>query len=317
MSTGTLAATVTSVARLAGGVRGLVLTRTDGADLPPWEPGAHVDLVLPSGLVRQYSLCGDPHDLSRYEIAVLREPASRGGSHEVHDALTVGAEVGFRGPRNRFPLVEADQYLFLAGGIGITPLLPMVIEAERRGARWRLVYGGRSRTSMAFLARLERWSSAEVWPQDEMGLLDLASLVTAEGTEVVYCCGPAPLLDAVTARCAEVGRVADLHLERFTASDGDAPAASGGEPFEVQIGVGGPVLGVGPDSSVLQTLLDAGVEVLFSCEEGTCGSCETTVLAGEPDHRDQLLTDAEREAGSMLLCVSRSRSPRLVLELEG
>jgi ferredoxin-NADP reductase len=311
-----LVATVTSVVPLAETVRGLRLARADGADMPPWEPGAHVDLILPSGLVRQYSLCGDPRDLSHYDIAVLREPESRGGSQEVHDVLTVGAEVGIRGPRNRFPLVEAGEYLFLAGGIGITPLLPMVVEADRRGARWRLVYGGRSRASMAFLTQVEGWTAAEIWPQEEVGLLDLAALVTAGGTEVVYCCGPSPLLDAVTARCAEVGRLADLHLERFAASDDVVARAGRGAPFEVQLGTGGPVLDVGPDTSILQTLLDAGIDVLFSCEEGTCGSCETTVLAGNPDHRDELLTDAEREAGSILLCVSRSRDPRLVLELE-
>jgi ferredoxin-NADP reductase len=316
VSTATLAAVVTSATALTGAVRGLRLARTDGADLPPWEAGAHIDLVLPSGLVRQYSLCGDPRDLSHYEVAVLREPVSRGGSQEVHEVLVVGTEVGIRGPRNRFPLVDAEEYLFLAGGIGITPLLPMVVEADRRGARWRLVYGGRSRASMAFLDRVEAWSSAEVWPQEEVGLLDLPGLVTAGGSEAVYCCGPAPLLDAVTARCAEVGRLADLRLERFAlGADGTEPV-DGGAPFEVQVGADGPVFQVGSDASILQTLLDAGVDVLFSCEEGTCGSCETTVIAGQPDHRDALLTDAEREAGSMLLCVSRSRSPRLVLELD-
>ena len=309
------AATVTAVTELAGGVRGLVLAAEDGRDLPSWEPGAHVDLVLPSGLVRQYSLCGDPGDLSSYEIAVLREPESRGGSREVHEALTEGARIAIDGPRNRFPLVPAKEYLFLAGGIGITPLLPMVVEAQRRGARWRLVYGGRSRASMAFLHRLEQWTSAEVWPQEEVGLLDLPLLITTTGEETVYCCGPGALLDAVSARCAEVGRSADLHMERFGAVED--VRGRGGATFQVQVGVGGPVLDVGPDASILQTLLDSGHDVLFSCEEGTCGSCETTVLEGEVDHRDGLLTDAERAAGSMLICVSRSRSDRLVLELEG
>lgn len=316
MSAGGVPVSVASVTDLAREVRGLVLVRAGGGELPAWEPGAHVDLVLPSGLVRQYSLCGDPSDRSRYEIAVLREARSRGGSHEVHDVLTVGSQVRMHGPRNRFPLVPAENYLFLAGGIGITPLLPMVAEAQRRGAGWRLVYGGRSRSSMAFLDRLASWAPVDVRPQEDFGLLDLAGLIVAGERGAVYCCGPAPLLDAVTARCAEVGRSDDLHLERFGPTSGGTSDAEGGDAFEVQVGDGGPVFTVGPDASILHTLLDGGVDVLFSCEEGTCGSCETTVSAGEPDHRDSLLTTEERAAGAILICVSRSRTPRLVLDLQ-
>jgi ferredoxin-NADP reductase len=306
---------VATVQSAAEGVRRLRLAAADGTDLPAWEPGAHVDLVLPSGLVRQYSLCGDPADRSVYEIGVLREPAGRGGSAEVHDRLVPGSGVTVFGPRNRFPLHDAGRYVFVAGGIGITPLLPMIAEVERRGRPWRLAYGGRSRATMAFLDRLGSWSDrVAVLPQDEVGLLPLAELLRPEPDTLVYCCGPEPLLQAVRAHCDAHWPAGSLHDERFSAeaTDVDATTASG---FEVQLGHGGPVLTVPADRSILSVVLDSGADVLFSCEEGTCGSCETRVLAGRPDHRDGLLSAEDRVAGLMLLCVSRSLDDRLVLDV--
>ncbi|MBP0457387.1 oxidoreductase [Streptomyces bomunensis] len=301
---------------LADGVVRLTLTRADGLPVPAWTPGAHIDLLLGPGLERQYSLCGDPGDTSALQVAILRETAGRGGSQYVHDKLTEGATVRARGPRNHFALVPAERYLFIAGGIGITPLLPMIAEADRRDAGWHLVYGGRTRASMAFAGELRaRWHErVEICPQDETGLLDLDGLlgVARDGT-AVYCCGPEPLLAAVEERCASWPPTA-LHTERFAPTAGsDAGSA---ESFEVELAQSGMTLTVPPDRSVLEAVEDAGVPVLSSCREGTCGTCETGVLAGVPDHRDSLLTADERAVGDvMFICVSRCRSGRLVLDL--
>ncbi|HEX6343523.1 PDR/VanB family oxidoreductase [Umezawaea sp.] len=299
---------------VAAGVVVMSLRHRDGDDVPAWEPGAHVDLVLRPDLVRQYSLCGDPADRSELRVAVLREPNGRGGSDHVHDRLRPGDAVRVRGPRNHFALVEAKRYLFVAGGIGITPFLPMVAAADALGADWRLVYGGRTRASMAFREHLSRayGDRVDVRPQDETGLLDLDALLRDPDPDTaVYCCGPEPLLAEVERRCA--GRPPGaLHVERFT----PAPTSSRRAGFEVELARSGTVLAVPPDRSVLDVVEEAGVPVLWSCREGTCGTCETPVLDGVPDHRDSLLTEAEKEAcDTMMICVSRARGSRLVLDL--
>jgi ferredoxin-NADP reductase len=300
----------------ADGVAVLTFREPSGAAVPPWEPGAHVDVVLGPDLVRQYSLCGDPSDRTRLDIAVLRETDGRGGSRYVHEQLPEQTTVRIRGPRNHFRLEPSPGYLFIAGGIGITPLVPMVAAAERAGSEWRLVYGGRSRSSMAFVDELQQryGDKVTVAPQDTHGLLDLASLLdTPRADTLVYCCGPEPLLTAVEERCAAWPAGA-LHVERFTPKSFGAPAL--GESFEVELARSGQVLDVPPDRSVLEVVEDAGAQILSSCREGTCGTCETGVLAGIPEHRDSLLTAEERAANdTMFLCVSRSRGPRLVLDL--
>ncbi|MCE0762292.1 PDR/VanB family oxidoreductase [Pseudonocardia kujensis] len=301
---------------LADGVVQLTLRDPAGADLPAWAPGAHVDLVLTGDLTRQYSLCGDPAERSVMQVAVLREPAGRGGSAHVHDELAEGDTVRVRGPRNHFALVDAPRYLFLAGGIGITPILPMVAAAEAAGADWRLVYGGRSRASMAFRDRLEERypDRVDVRPQDETGLLDLAALLGEPAADTaVYCCGPEPLLAAVEERCA-AWPAGSLHLERFAPKAGadDGPR----EAFEVELAQTGTTLTVPADRSILEVVEEAGVGILSSCREGTCGTCETGVLEGVPDHRDSVLTAEEQaENDAMMICVSRSCSARLVLDL--
>lgn len=303
----------------ADGVLALELRRPDGGDLPAWRPGAHIDLrlALPDGdLVRQYSLCSDPRDRSVWRIAVLREEDGRGGSRHVHDRLAVGETVHVRGPRNHFPLQAADSYLFVAGGIGITPILPMVEEAQQGGADWQLVYGGRTAASMAFGAELaERYGPRVLLrPQDSWGLLDLDGLLgrPRPGT-LVYCCGPEPLLKAVEERCAAWPEGA-LHLERFTPRQAGAPVLEGA--FEVELSRSGTTVTVPAGVSVLQAVEEAGVQVLSSCREGTCGTCETAVLDGTVDHRDSLLTPAEQAAhDTMMICVSRAACPRLVLDL--
>ncbi|WP_328642046.1 PDR/VanB family oxidoreductase [Streptomyces canus] len=295
----------------ADGVLALTLRHPLGEQLPQWEPGAHIDVVLGPGLERQYSLCGDPADRTSWRIAVLREPVGRGGSAHVHEQLGQGDKVRVRGPRNHFALRPAPRYRFIAGGIGITPILPMLAAAEAEGAEWTLLYGGRTRESMAFTEELSRYGDrVTVAPQDETGLLDLPSVLDGvpEGT-LVYCCGPGPLLDAVEERCP----AGLLHVERFTPKE--QPAAENTE-FEVELAQTGTTVTVAPDVSVLDAVRASGVEVLFSCTEGTCGTCETDVLDGTPDHRDSVLTDEEREAGeTMMICVSRCRGKKLVLDL--
>jgi ferredoxin-NADP reductase len=275
-------------------------------------------VVLPTRVTRQYSLCGPAGEPDRWRIAVLREAGGRGGSAWIHDGLREGAELRVRGPRNNFPLGPAARYLFVGGGIGITPLLPMIAAAQTAGARWSLLYGGRTRASMAFLPELECYGErVTVRPQDEYGPLDLdAFLGGPDPSALVYCCGPAGLIDAVEARCANRPAGA-LRVERFAAAAGDAhDGGAGDRPVEVELRASGVTLTVPPGVSVLDAVRRAGAAVLSSCEEGICGSCETPVLDGEVDHRDSLLTEDERAADdTMLICVSRARGARLVLDL--
>ena len=308
---------------IANRVVGLTLCDPAGATLPSWEPGAHLDLVLRDDLVRQYSLCGEPARSAQFEVAVLREEAGRGGSAHVHDQLAEGDLIRVRGPRNHFQLVDARKYVFIAGGIGITPIIPMIsrvvsrVSRVSRGGGWRLVYGGRTRDSMAFRMQLAATypGYVDIRPEDETGLLDISGIVAGLGgapDTVVYCCGPEPLLTAVEEACATHGVA--LHVERFSpkASVLDGPC----EAFEIELARTGISLAVPADSSIIEVLEEAGIQVPFSCEEGICGTCRTTVLGGAPDHRDSVLTAEERLAGhTMTVCVSRSCSPRLVLDL--
>ncbi|XVQ07338.1 PDR/VanB family oxidoreductase [Spirillospora sp. CA-255316] len=301
--------------QLADGVVALDLRHPGAADLPVWSPGAHIDLVLTDELTRQYSLCSDPHDRTTWRIAVLREPEGRGGSAYVHDKLTNGQTVRVRGPRNHFPLEPARRYRFIAGGIGITPILPMVAAVSATGAEWTLTYGGRTRTSMAFADELADYGDlVRIRPQDEYGLLDLDTVLSEPFPDaLVYCCGPSPLIRAVEQRCA-VWPDGVLHIERFAPEELGEPVPTGS--FEVELAATGTTLTVPPDRSILSIVEAAGVQVLSSCREGICGTCETAVLAGQVDHRDSLLTDAERAANdTMLICVSRAACPKLVLDL--
>jgi ferredoxin-NADP reductase len=260
-------------------------------------------------------LCGDPDDPQAYRLGILRDPAGSGASLYVHDRLQEGDVVRVRGPRNNFPLVAAARYLFIAGGIGITPVLPMIAAAEAAGADWQLAYGGRERASMAFLDELEAYGDkVSVRPQDETGLLDLAALLgqPRPGT-AVYCCGPEPLLAAVEEQCRTLPK-GTLHVERFAPRPVTQPVLS--EAFEVYLAQSDITLTVPPDRTILSVVEEAGVGVLSSCAEGTCGTCETPVLEGVPDHRDSVLDEQERAAGDcMMVCVSRACTPRLVLDL--
>lgn len=282
--------------------------------LPRWQPGAHIDLLLPDGDARQYSLCGVPGE-PVYRIGVLREPDGRGGSAWVHDTLVPGAGVRVAGPRNHFEFVpeKGTRYRFVAGGIGITPLVSMLRSAATAGVDYQLEYAGRSRRTMALLPELlaEHGDRVNVYAADEGARLDLDALFAdLPPFTTTYCCGPARLIEAVEA--AAVGR--QLKVERFEAKELGEPLLK--EPFEVELAFSGITVEVTPEQSVLEAIEEAGVLVLSSCKVGTCGTCETRVMAGEVDHRDSILTPDEQAANDvMYVCVSRSAGPSLTLEL--
>jgi ferredoxin-NADP reductase len=283
-------------------------------DLPFWRPGAHVDLVLGSDLVRQYSLTGAPEDQAVWTLAVLRDQEGRGGSVFVHDQLEQGSRVHVQGPRNKFQLVASPRYIFIAGGIGITPIRPMLAAAEKAGSQWSLLYGGRSRDSMAFADELVDAYPGHVTlqPEDEYGLLDLPPLIGSPQPDTkIYCCGPERLLRAVEQLCNSWPSDS-LHVERFSAKPVE-PSLSGG--FRVRLERSELTIDVPPDMSVMEAVREAGVDVPSSCEEGLCGTCETRVLRGTPEHRDSILTPEEQAKNDvMMICVSRG-STDLVLDL--
>ncbi len=307
----------------ADDVLAIELIHPDGRPLPAWEPGAHID-VHAGGHLRQYSLCGDPQDTGRYRIAVLHTTTSRGGSAHIHTTLRPGATLRIQGPRNHFALEPAARYLFLAGGIGVTPLLAMARAARRAGVPWRMIHGGRRRTSLAFTAELTALADTatgadyRLHPQDEHGHIDLdAALDDLPDDTLVYCCGPEPLLTAVEERCAALGLAHRLRTERFAAPrPARAPDAGDDRAFDVECRRTGRTVRVEENTSILDAVEAAGVPVQSSCRDGICGTCETRVLEGTPDHRDFLLSDTERAANtSLMICVSRSAGDRLVLDL--
>lgn len=279
----------------------VALTLGCGEDLPAWTPGAHLDVFLPSGAQRQYSLCGEPADRLRYRIAVRRIADGGGGSVEIHDRVAVGDTVRVRGPRQAFHLVPEESYLFVAGGIGITPVIPMVEEAARRGADWRLVYLGRSRETLPFLERLARYGDrVTVLTDDEHGEPDMARvLACATSVSAVYICGPTPLMDQARSALPQIAPEARFHGERFS-----APPVRGGREFTIRLARSGREVTVAADESALTAIRREVPGIAYSCQQGFCGTCKLSVLEGEVEHRDRILLASER-ADQMLTCVSR------------
>jgi ferredoxin-NADP reductase len=306
----------TRVETVATGVIAIWFTRADGAEFPAWTAGAHIDLLIGGGLERQYSLCGLVDDRATLCIAVLREPSSRGGSQALHEQLKEGDRLSIREPRNNFPLIDADEYIFIAGGIGITPILPMIATLERSGKPWKLLYGGRSRASMAFRDALSGYDAARVHiqPEDEAGLLDIGGWVGAPRDRcAVFCCGPERLIAAVEAHCADWPEDA-LRVERFRPADGALEGDA--NSFEVVLARKGITVQVGPEQTIADALEDVGIHIPRSCNEGTCGTCITKVLEGTPDHRDSFLRGRMRnENKRIMVCCSRALTPRLVLDI--
>lgn len=303
----------------AEGILGIELVPlTLDPPLPAAEPGAHVDLHLGSGCVRSYSLT-NPGERDRWTLAVNLDASSRGGSKWIHEALRPGATMEVEGPRNHFPLHEAAAHsVLIAGGIGVTPLLAMARRLAALGKPWTLHYAARSRAKMAYvdtLRELAARSGARLDVRcDHEGdaPLDLAAIVAAlpEGAHV-YACGPGGMLAAFEAATAELARER-VHLERFASTQ--AVATDGG--YTVKLARDGRSVPIAPGRNILDALIEVGLRPPHSCREGTCGSCETRVLEGIPDHRDEILTDAERDEGTrMMICCSGSKSPLLVLDL--
>ena len=305
----------------AEGICSFELAAVDGAPLPPFEPGAHIDVHLPAGLIRQYSLCPPAERPGRYLVAVLREPASRGGSAAMH-ALQVGARLRIGLPRNHFPLApDAEYSVLLAGGIGITPLLSMAEHLAARGRTFTLHYCTRSASRMAFSGRIQGSALARHahFHFDDQGIEQKLDLDAALGPPPpgvhLYVCGPSGFMDWVLAGARARGwPEGQLHREYFAAPVRTDEAID--SAFEVQIGRGGPSYTVPAGRSVIEILAAKGVEIPVSCEQGVCGTCLTRVLDGEPEHRDSFLTEQERAANDCFTpCCSRSRSSRLVLDL--
>ncbi|SOD73833.1 ferredoxin-NADP reductase [Jatrophihabitans sp. GAS493] len=305
------AVTVAEIADRAEGVRSFTFAPADGRPLPGWLPGAHIDVYLPSGRQRQYSLCGDRAG-STYRIGVRRIVDGGGGSVELHE-LSVGARLSIGEPRNAFPFLTSERYFFLAGGIGITPILPMVTAAAASGAQWSLVFAGRSRASMPFIDEVSALTasgtgSVTLLADDESGiptpqrLLELAP----EGA-AMYCCGPPGMIAGMRA-IMPAPRIKALHFERFS----PLPVA-GGVPFEIELHQSRRTILVGADQTALAAVRAALPGVAYSCQQGYCGTCQVSVLAGEVDHRDRFLSP-QRRHDSMMLCVSRS-DRRIVIDL--
>jgi ferredoxin-NADP reductase len=291
-------------------------TRPDGRPLPAYQPGAHIDLHLPNGLVRQYSLIEAEPDPSRYTIAVKRDPASRGGSRYVHDELRVGKTLKISAPRNNFALVEnAGHVLLLAGGIGITPIWCMVQRLEKLGRPWTLYYACRSRSDMAFLQALESMAGAQFHFDDETAgrVLDLPAIVAGAPKDAhLYCCGPTPMLKAFEAATKDWPH-AQVHVEYFTPKP-EATDKKGG--FVVELARSGQEFVIPEGKSILEVLLDAGVDVDYSCELGICGACEQRVISGVPEHHDAILTEEEQASNTkVMICCAGCKSERLVLDL--
>lgn len=300
----------------ADSIISLDLVSPDGGELPSWDPGAHITLTLRNGLLRQYSLCGRREARDRYRIGVLREQNGRGGSSFVHDGLAVGDVVAARAPVNHFPLEQSDRYSFIAGGIGITPIMPMVEALDAAGADYELFYGARNITRMAFRDELQSYGErVRFWPEDRNGIIPLEELVAKANGALIYACGPAPMLDRLQEICAQRGVADRLRMERFSAGALAEPVGEA-RSFTAVIASTGQEIDVAADQTLLNALLDAGVDVVFSCEEGTCGTCEMKVLEGEPEHRDFILSESQKKSGKYIMpCVSRATSKRIVLDI--
>lgn len=309
---------VARVADIAARIRLFELVPAEGAPLPAFAAGAHVVVRLPSGTERHYSLCNDPSETHRYVIAVLREGEGRGGSREMHEAVPPGHVLTIAGPFNNFPLAPgAHSSLLVAGGIGITPILCMARALAAAGSPFELVYLTRSREETAFLNVLCATPLVEhVRLHHDGGLrerqFDLARLLAEPGGRHVYCCGPAGLMEAVRSRSAH-WPADTVHFEYFSGID--TGPRDGDGAFTVSLARRGVSVEVAAGQSILDALLGAGIEVDHNCCEGVCGTCIVRSLEGEVDHRDSILSEAERKAGDITICCSRALGPRLVLDI--
>ncbi|WP_233259320.1 PDR/VanB family oxidoreductase [Ramlibacter sp. WS9] len=320
----TLQARLHSVEWLASGVLGFDFRPVGEHAWPTAPAGSHIDVHLPNGLVRSYSLVNAPGERHRYAIAVNRDESGRGGSRYMHDQLRVGQVLQISEPRDSFPLTEAASHsVFIAGGIGITPLWNMVQRLSQIGAPWSLHYSARTPEAAAFaepIAELALRARGLVHMNYDGGMsskrMDLAAIVASTPSYAhLYCCGPVRMLEAFETACADRDP-ALVHREYFAAPAVPQPAGATDQEFTVKLARTGKTIPVGANTSILDAVLKAGVDVSYSCMSGICGACVTSVLGGVPDHRDLVLSDAEKDSGeTMLICCSRARSPELTLDL--
>ncbi|MFP3563515.1 PDR/VanB family oxidoreductase [Paraburkholderia sp. SIMBA_030] len=305
---------------MAEGILDIELRGPHGGNLPSFDPGAHVDVHLREGLVRQYSLCNDPIDPTRYRLGVGRSPTSRGGSAYVHESLQAGDRLRISEPRSLFALsAEATCHRFIAGGIGITPILGMIRWCHRHELPWRLSYCVRSRAHAGYLDELlALGGDIRLYADDEVVLPHDVSgmLADTKPAEHVYCCGPGGLMDAVATSSRDLGIDAKrVHFERFGAP-ADDQGHGGPKPFTVTLVRNGARYTVKPEESILDCLERHGLTPSFSCREGLCRSCETRIVSGEADHRDYVLSaEEQREGKSLMICVSRATTQELVIDL--
>ena len=298
----------------------LELLPEQGQSLPLFFAGSHVDVHLPNGLIRQYSLCNSDVERHRYCIAVAKAKSSRGGSSYIHAQIKKGQCIEISKPRNIFPLLDADAYRFIAGGIGITPILSMLYACENAGKRWKLLYCARNRASMAFLPEIIQFTHGQVFvhldEESNGDNADFASfLENIEEKEHVYCCGPGGLMQAVNGTASDHTR-SRFHFEQFSVPQDIESAKFESEGFEVVLRRSARRIWVGPNQSVLEALELEGISVPFSCRDGLCGTCQTKVICGEVDHRDYVLSHDEKAKNeSIMICVSRSKSGCLELDL--
>lgn len=296
------------------------LSSVDGSELPVFSAGSHIDLYLPNGLIRQYSICNNPQEKDKYQIAVLRSSDSRGGSNAVHDLVNEGDTIFSSLPKNLFGLEEqAKKSLLIAGGIGITPIIAMADHLSSNNSLFEMHYSGRSFNKMAFLDRIKKsnYSDCVNFYSDDLGnRLNINEVLSKQEAEThLYVCGPSGFMNAVLDAARELGwSESYLHREFFEAEavghqDDDTD-------FEVELASSGQVIAIPKDVSVLQVLSQLGIDIPHSCEQGICGTCVTRVLQGEPEHRDLYLTAEEQAKNDQFIpCCSRSKSKRLVLEL--
>jgi len=314
----TLSALVHTLRHEAEGIISVELRPWGDTVFTPFEAGSHIDLHLPNGLVRSYSLLNAPSDQGRYVVGILRDRASRGGSRYVHEQLRVGTQLQISQPRNNFALdTRASHSVLVAGGIGITPIYCMFRQLLALGRSAELIYCARSRAEAALVDEISGLGAKVLYHfnDEKGGLPDLASYLAGRpGDTHFYCCGPTPMLDAFEQTCERLG-YPHAHIERFTAAE-VAASEDAQDSYSVELSKSGKTVSVEPGLNLLDVLLEAGCDIEYSCREGVCGSCETRVLEGDVDHRDGVLSKAERAANkSMMVCVSGCKSRRLVLDL--
>ena len=314
----TLALRVSKITREAQDVASFELVDPLGLELPRFAAGAHLDVRINDNIRRQYSLCNDPQERHRYVIAVLNEPAGRGGSRWMHEEIAVDSVLLVSPPRNHFPLAgrEALFHLLLAGGIGVTPVLSMAAALSAGQRPFRFIYAGRSRDQLAFLGEGEALCREHltIHTDDTSGIFDVKGLMASlAADEPLYLCGPKPMIDTAIQSAKDLGWAdGRLRFEIFTT----ATPVAGDQSFEVVLNNSGKTFKIPPDKTILAVLIEAGEDPMHDCQRGDCGICQVGVIEGTPDHRDYILTDAEKTAGKVMqICVSRSKSPRLVLDL--